>query len=175
MANYSRKSFVSADHLYSASSMSWTVLWDTVARSDSQWSAVRAQTEASALESAAHFLRLGFVVHAIKDPAGRIAMNAESIEARFAQNNAMSSYRPERRRSESEYLAHAILRNFAEDRPPVPGLMITPAALQARLSALALTSAESDRAMSFAADCGWLIIGDGFLTLSPEGCVVALK
>jgi len=124
MTNYSRKSFVSGDHLVSASSMSWTVLWDTAPRPDGQWSAVRTQTEASAFESAAHFLRLGFVVHAIKDPAGRIAMNAESIAARFAQSNAASPYRPERRRSEPEYAALAILRNFAEDRSPIPGLMV---------------------------------------------------
>jgi len=175
MTNYSRKSFVSGDHLVSASSMSWTVLWDTAPRPDGQWSAVRTQTEASAFESAAHFLRLGFVVHAIKDPAGRIAMNAESIAARFAQSNAASPYRPERRRSEPEYAALAILRNFAEDRSPIPGLMVAPAALQARLSALAFTAAEFERGMSFAADRGWLTIGDGFLTLTSEGCVVALR
>jgi hypothetical protein len=78
MANYSRKSFVIGDHLNSASGMSWTILWDTTTRSDGEWSAVRVQTEASAFESAAHFLKLGFVVHAIKDPAGKIAMNAEA-------------------------------------------------------------------------------------------------
>jgi hypothetical protein len=175
MANYSRKSFVSGDHLNSGGGLSWTVLWETTARPDGQWSAVRTQTEASALESAAHFLKLGFVVHAIKDPAGRIAMDAESIEARFAQSNAASPHRPERRRSEPEYAALAILRNFAEDRRPIPGLMVAPAALQARLSALAFNAVEFDRAMSFAADRGWLTISDGFLTLTREGCVVALK
>ena len=155
--------------------MSWTVLWETAARVDGQWSVVRTQTEASAFESAAHFLKLGFAVHAIKDPAGRIAMDAASIGARFGQNNALSPHRPERRRSEPEYGALAILRNFADDRRPIPGLMIAPAALQARLSALALTPAEFDHGMSFAADRGWLTIGDGFLTLTREGCLVALK
>jgi hypothetical protein len=175
MANYARKSFVSGDHLNSTSGMSWTVLWDTAARPDGQWSTVRTQTEASAFESAAHFLRLGFVVHAIKDPVGRITMNAESIEARFAQSNAASPHRPERRRSEPEYAALAILRNFAGDRPPIPGLMVSPATLQARLSALAFTATEFDRAMSFAADSGWLTVSEGFLTLTSEGCVVALR
>ena len=36
MANYSRKSFVSGDHLESTSGVSWTVLWDTAARADGQ-------------------------------------------------------------------------------------------------------------------------------------------
>jgi hypothetical protein len=175
MANYLRKSFVSGDHLEPASGMSWSVLWETAARPDGQWSVARTQTEASAFESAAHFLKLGFVVHAIKDPAGRIAMNAESIEARFAQNNAVSTHRPERRRSEPEYAALAILRNFADDRRPIPGLMIASAAVQARVSALALSPAEFERGMSFAADRGWLTIGHGFLTLTREGCLVALK
>lgn len=53
--------------------------------------------------------------------------------------------------------------------------MIAPAALQARISTLALTSAEFDRAMVFAADRGWLTISGAFLTLTREGFIVSLK
>jgi hypothetical protein len=175
MAHYSRKSVVSGDHLNSSSGPPWIVLWETSARSDDQWSVVRTPTEASALESAAHFLKLGFVVHAIKDPAGKVVMDASSIEARFAQRNAGAPAIPERRRSEPEYAALAIVRNFAEDRSPIPGLMVALTVLHSRLSALALTATEFERAMSFGADRGWLTIGDGVLTLTREGCAVALK
>ncbi|HEY1503797.1 MAG TPA: hypothetical protein VGF92_05825 [Stellaceae bacterium] len=175
MAHYSRKSVVSGDHLNTANGPPWIVLWETSARTDDQWSTARAPTEASAFECAAHFLRLGFVVHAIKDPAGRIVMDAPSIEARFAPRTADAPAIPERRRTEPEYAALAIVRNFAEDRSPIPGLMVALTSLQARLSALALTPTEFDRAMSFGADRGWLTIGDGVLTLTREGCAVALK
>jgi hypothetical protein len=174
MAHYSRKSVVSGDHLESANGPPWTVLWETAPRPDDQWSAVRTPTEGGALECAAHFLKLGFVVHAIKDPAGRIVMDAQSIEARFARRD-VERVVPQRRRSEPEYAALAMVRNFAEDRSAIPGLMIALGALQTRLSSLALTPTEFDRAMSFGADRGWFTIGDGVLTLTREGCTIAQK
>ena len=174
MAPYMRKSVVSADHLNPGTRPPWTVLWETTERTDGHWSAVRAPTEANAVECAAHFLKLGFVVHAIKDPTGVVVMDAESIVARFAQSKPATPAYPERRRSEPEYVALTILRNFAEDRQPIPGLMIALALVQTRLTALALNTTEFDRAVSFAADRGWLTIGDGILTLTREGCVAAL-
>jgi len=174
MAPYLRKSVVSADHLNPGTRPPWIVLWETTERSDGHWSTVRSPTEANAVECASHFLKLGFVVHAIKDPTGAVVMDAESIAARFSPNKSSTPAYPERRRSEPEYVALTIVRNFAEDRQPIPGLMIDPAMLQTRLSPLALNTAEFDRAVSFAADRGWVTVGDGILTLTREGCVVAL-
>lgn len=174
MAPYLRKSVVSGDHLNAGSGPSWTVLWETTVRPDGHWSAVRTPNEATAGESAAHFLKLGFAVHAIKDPTGAVVMDAQSIADRFGRNKAAAPAHPERRRSEPEYVALTMLRHFAEDRQPIAGLMVAPAQLQAQLSALALNATEFDRALSFAADRGWLIVGDGILTLTPEGCAAAL-
>jgi len=62
----------------------WTVLWDTQARVlDDRWSTATAQTEAGALERAAHFMKLGFSVHAIRDPNGATFMDAAEIADRF--------------------------------------------------------------------------------------------
>ena len=171
---YLRKSVVSADHLNPGTRPPWIVLWETIERSDGHWSVVRNQSEANAIECAEHFLKLGFVVHAIKDPSGAVVMDAQSIAARFAQNKSSTSAYPERRRSEPEYVALALLRNFAYDRKPIPGLMIALALLQSRLSALALNTSEFDRGVSCAADRGWLTVGDGIVTLTHEGYVAAL-
>lgn len=174
MAPYLRKSVVSGDHLNASSGPSWVVLWETTVRADGHWSAVRTPNEATAVESAAHFLKLGFAVHAIKDPSGTVVMDAQSITARCAPNKSSTPAHPERRRSEPEYVALTMLRNFAEDRQPIPGLMVGLTQLQTQLSALALSATEFDRALSFAADRGWLIVGDGVLTLTREGCAAAV-
>jgi len=171
---YSRKSVVSADHLNPGTRPPWIVLWETTERSDGRWNAVRNPSEANAIECAAHFLKLGFVVHAIKDPSGAVVMDAQSIAARFAPNQPSTPVHPERRRSEPEYVALTLLRNFADDRQPIPGLMIALTLLQARLSSLALNPPEFDRGMSFAVDRRWLTVGDGIATLTREGCLVAL-
>ena len=83
MAQHYRKMVVTGDHLNPAKSPPWTVIWDTVARADGCWSEHRSQNEATALEQAAHFVKLGFVVHEIRDPSGVVTMDAEAIEARF--------------------------------------------------------------------------------------------
>lgn len=170
---YLRKQIVNASHLDTPTGPPWIVLWETSARSDDRWNEMRAPTEAGARESVAHFLKLGFVVHAIKDPSGKIAMDAQSIKERFARNNGASPAVPERRRTEPEYVARAMMRNFDENRRPIAGLMIVPAVLQTRLSPLALDATEFDRGLSFAADRGWLTVGDGVLTLTQDGCVAA--
>jgi hypothetical protein len=175
MPPYLRKQVVNADHFEAASGPPWTVHWETEARGDNHWNTVRTQTEAGALDCAAHFLKLGFVVHAIKDPFGTIVMDASSIKARYAPNTGAARGLPERRRTEPEYVARAMLRNFAEDRQPIPDLMVAAAALQTRLSALSLTAMEFDHGLSFAVGRGWLTVGEGLLTLTREGCVVALE
>src|SRR6185437_6771283 len=79
-----RKMIVRGDHLEAPETgPPWIVLWDTAARADDDWSTVRTQSESSALERAAHFVKLGFIVHAIKDPTGAVVMNAAEIAARF--------------------------------------------------------------------------------------------
>ena len=173
-AAYLRKSIVSGDHINPGTPAPWIVLWDTTERPDGHWSVARTQSQANATECAAHFLKLGFVVHAIKDPSGAVIMDALSIAARFAPNKVSTPAYPERRRSEPEYVALSILRHFAEDRQPIPGLMIALALVQARLSPLALNTTEVERAVSFAANRGWLTIADGVLTLTGEGCAAAL-
>lgn len=173
-AHYSRKSVVSGDHINPEIGPPWIVLWETTERSDGHWSAMRTQSEATAIECAAHFVKLGFVVHAIKAPSGADVMDAKSIAARFAQNGSSNAAYPERRRTEPEYVALTILRNFADDRQLIPGLMIALASVQARLSPLALNTTEFERGMSFAADRGWLAISDGILTLTREGCLAGL-
>lgn len=174
MPPYLRKQVVNAGHLEAASGPPWTVLWETKKRDDDHWNAVRTPSEASALECAAHFLKLGFVVHAIKNPLGNVVMDALSIKLRHASNKGAVPDASERRRTEPEYVARAMLRNFVEDRRPIPGLMIAPGILQTRLSPLSLNVKEFGHGLSFAADRGWLTIGEGMLTLTSEGCVVAL-
>lgn len=84
MAQYHRKMIVNADHLHSESGPPWTVLWNTKAHADGEWNTARVQGEGGALERAAHFLKLGFFVHAIKDSAGIVVMDAEAVATRFA-------------------------------------------------------------------------------------------
>jgi len=97
MARHTRKMFVSGDHLNPDTGPPWSVLWDTTARSDGHWSIARTPSETSALERAAHFLELGFVVHAIKDPAGSIVMDRQSLASRFAADHERPSSVPPRR------------------------------------------------------------------------------
>jgi len=63
----------------------WTILWDTRKVSvEDHWSVAHAKSESEALERAAHFLRLGFAVHAIKDPSGSTVLDEDLIKQRFA-------------------------------------------------------------------------------------------
>src|SRR6185312_9507495 len=144
MPPYLRKQVVNADHLEAASGPLWTVLWETKVRDDDHWNVVRAPSETTALERAAHFLKLGFVVHAIKDPRGNVVMDGPSIESRHAPNKAAAPIAPERRRTEPEFVARAMLRNFIEDGRPIPGLMVAHGILQTRLSPLSLNATEFD-------------------------------
>ncbi len=62
----------------------WVVLWEVRRSADEdRWSAAAAGSEQEALERAQHFLRLGFFVHAIKDPLGAVVMDEQAIAGRF--------------------------------------------------------------------------------------------
>jgi len=173
MAQHYRKMVVHSDHLEAADTgPPWIVLWDTVARADGQWSTVRARTEAGALERAAHFVKLGFVVHEIKDPSGAVVMNAGAIAERFAAKEpARSSRESERPAPTAEQSAREILRGFVEEHRAVPGRMLATSALHALLQGVGPT--EFKLAVSFAKDHGWLSVGDGTLTLTHAGFTVA--
>jgi len=165
---------VSGDHLNPDNGPPWSVLWDTTARSDGHWSTAWTQSEATALECAAHFVKLGFVVHAIKDPTGSIVMDSQSIASRFAADNDRPSSGPPRRSIPNpESSAIDILHGFAEDGEALPGLMVSAETLQARLSALALSPVQFCRAVDFAADRGWLRVNDNTVILTQAGCAIA--
>lgn len=69
--------------------MSWTILWQTHQRPDTEnWNIATALTEAGALDVAKHFVALGFPVHAIRSPSGDIYMDEGQIAARYAPHPA---------------------------------------------------------------------------------------
>jgi hypothetical protein len=176
MAKHYRKMVVHGDHLTAADTgPPWIVLWETTARADGQWSTVRSPTQAEAFERAAHFVKLGFVVHAIKDPTGLVVMDAESIVGRFAPAKESPPRTPpgDRTAPSVEEAARDMLRGFFEDDQAMPGRMLESATLHARLSLHALSMSEFDRAVSFAEAQGWLNVGDGILTLTQEGFAAA--
>jgi hypothetical protein len=178
MVKYYRKMVVHGDHLIATDTgPPWTVLWDTSARSEGEWSTVRTQTEAAALERAAHFVKLGFIVHAIRDPSGSVVMDAASIAGRFGPaSEAPPRLPPDARIAPSaEQSAHDILRGFVEGHQAMPGRMLAAATLHTRLLPQAVSTGEFDRAVSFAKDHGWLSVADGILTLTQAGYQVAIS
>jgi hypothetical protein len=65
--------------------LSWTIWWDMHRRAGSQGrSRAMEGSEAEALQRAQRFLKLGFVVYAIRDPAGALFMDEAQIAHRFA-------------------------------------------------------------------------------------------
>ncbi|HXQ50102.1 MAG TPA: hypothetical protein VN802_03320 [Stellaceae bacterium] len=84
MAKHYRKMIVRGDHLEAPDAgPPWTVLWETKAPAEGLWSVARAENEQAALDRAAHFVRLGFCVHAIKDPTGAVFLDQSQIVGRF--------------------------------------------------------------------------------------------
>ena len=68
--------------------MEWTIWWDTKRQpADRRWSTAVAQTELGALERAAHFLRLGFIVYAIRNPDGEVVMDEAQLTERFGKTD----------------------------------------------------------------------------------------
>lgn len=62
--------------------MGWTIWWDTQRRPGTgRWNTAAAPTEAGAVERALHFLKLGFFVHAIRNPDGSVFMDEAQINA----------------------------------------------------------------------------------------------
>jgi len=62
----------------------WTVWWDMQRRAGTQrWSKAAEATQEEALQRAECFLRLGFIVDAIRDPKGDIFMDEAQIAERF--------------------------------------------------------------------------------------------
>ena len=63
----------------------YTIWWDMHRRSGSEgWSRAIESSEIEALERAGRFLKLGFVVYAIRDPKGAVVMDEAQITERFA-------------------------------------------------------------------------------------------
>lgn len=60
----------------------WSITWDTSRQSDAVNTAYQ-KTEEEATGCARRFLRLGFIVYSIKDPAGTEVMNETAIAERF--------------------------------------------------------------------------------------------
>ena len=149
------------------------MLWDTAKRPDGNWSTVRTESEASALERAAHFVKLGFVVHAIKDPSGTVIMDAASVVRRFG--GLETALKPVRDRPvlSDEEAARELVRGFVDGRQVMPGQMLGIGTLRSRLLPQGLTQADFERAVSFAEDHGWVSVADGILTLMQAGYAVA--
>lgn len=65
--------------------MTWTIWWDMHPRSGNDgWSRAVESSEEEALQRAERFLKLGFVVHEIKDPKGAVFMDAAQITEHVA-------------------------------------------------------------------------------------------
>ena len=64
--------------------MSWTISWDLHRRPDAgRENTAIEETEEGAVKRAERFLKLGFVVYAIRNPAGTVVMDEQQIAARF--------------------------------------------------------------------------------------------
>jgi hypothetical protein len=65
--------------------LSWTIWWDMHRRASSEgWSRAMESSEEDALQRTKRFLKLGFVVYAIKDPNGATFMDEAQIADHFA-------------------------------------------------------------------------------------------
>lgn len=61
----------------------WTVTWDT-SKQPGAFNTAHHASRTDAFDCTKRFLRMGFVVYSIKDPAGIELMNEEAINAQFA-------------------------------------------------------------------------------------------
>lgn len=64
----------------------WTIWWDMRRRAGMEgWSRATEPTEDEALQRTERFLKLGFIVYAIRDPRGAIFMDEAQIAERFGK------------------------------------------------------------------------------------------
>ena len=64
--------------------MSWTIWWDMHRHPGEQgWSRAVESNEGEALQRAERFLKLGFVVHEIRDQNGLVVHDAAAISKRY--------------------------------------------------------------------------------------------
>ncbi len=170
-----RKMIAHGDHLEAPDTgPPWTVLWHTKPPSDGRWSAATATSEQAAIERAAHFMKLGFVVHAIQDPSGAIAMDQAQMGARFgAAQEDPAKRRPKRGLPSAELVARAILRRIIDKFAGTPGRVLNASVLHALSSPEDASQAEAERALSYAIDRGWLTLEGEMLTLTSAGYAAA--
>lgn len=175
MAQYHKAIIYGAPLAFPERDPPWTVLWDTTARADGHWSTVHAQSEAAALERTAHFVKLGFIVHAIRNPSGIIVMDADDIARRFGPAKDAPPPAREREVRSAEQSARDILRGFVEDYQATPGRMLAASALGMLLSQQGVSPAEFECAVSYAKDHRWLSAAQGMLTLTQAGYAEATE
>lgn len=176
MAKHYRKMIVHGDHLEAPDGgPPWMVLWETKAPPDDRWSAARADTEQAAVERAAHFLKLGFVVHAIKDPSGAVFMDQGQIAARFGSSEDRPRGRArEHAAPDAEQTARQLLRGFVEEFQATPGRVLSLSVLRALSSSGGVGPAEFERAVGYASEHGWLGVASDTLTLTASGYAAAM-
>ena len=72
----------------------YTIWWDMRRRSGSEgWSRAVESSEDEALQRAERFLKLGFVVYAIKDAKGAVVMDEAQLIERFAPREPLGTSR----------------------------------------------------------------------------------
>jgi hypothetical protein len=175
MAKHYRKMIVHGDHLEAPDGgPPWTVLWETKAPADDRWSVAKADTEHAAVERAVHFLKLGFVVHAIKDPTGAVFLEQAELTRRYgASEDRPRSRTREQAAPSAAQVARQLLRGVVDELQAKPGRAVSLSVLRALSSSGGLAPNEFERALSHAADQGWLELGGESLTLTPEGYAAA--
>lgn len=176
MINTFRQIVVRGDHVGALEKdPPWIVLWDTTRRTDGHWSTTHARTEAEALERAARFVRLGFIVHAIRNPSGIVVMDADDLAHRFSPTKDAPPPARERSVRSAEQSARDILRSFVEDYQATPGRMLAAATFQALPSQQGVSPAEFECAVSYAEEHRWLSAAQGMLTLTQAGYAEATE
>ncbi len=77
--------------------LSWTIWWDMHRRPGSEgWSRAMESSEEDALQRAERFIKLGFVVYAIKDPKGAVFMDEVQIADHFRAREHLALGRRQR-------------------------------------------------------------------------------
>jgi len=175
MAQPYRKMIVHGDHLEPPDAgPPWTVLWETKTPPDGRWSSVRVVTEQAALERAAHFVKLGFVVHAITNPAGAVVFDGQQITDRFGATPQRSSpAAKETAASTAEHAARRLLRDCVGEFEATPGRVLNVALVRAASLSDGMGQAEFDGAVAYAGAHGWLVEATGTVTLTLAGYAVA--